>query len=279
MREGNTSDIHLITWSEFPAAIDRIKKEHGSLSTKSSHVLYRGVAVANYALETTLDRRSSKPWTVPSYARLTRRCASQITSFSGRVWDLPTMGSVAEVLHNQEERFHVVIPHSFYSLWIYLRHHGFPSPLLDWTMSPYVAAFFAFANQNTCNTDKIAIYIYIELPKGAKAGADGLSHITKLEPYVQTHKRHFLQQACYTICTKHVEGVHRFVPHSNNFNRSPSQQVSQDSLFKITIPVTERMTALLDLQEMNINRFSLFQTEEAITDTLAFEEIDRCESN
>lgn len=274
----NMGDVHLPTWSEFAATINRIKEEHGSLSKRPYHVLFRGVADADYPLETTLERRSSRPWTVPSYAHLTLQCAPQITSFSGRAWNLPTWESLDEMQHNRDDRFHVVIPPSVYSLWIYLRHHGFPSPLLDWTMSPYIAAFFAFTNHRKVDTESVAVFAFIEMPMGGKAGADGMSHITELGPYVETDKRHFLQQACYTICTKHADGAHCFVPHSCNFNRSPSRQVPQDSLFKITIPVSERMTALCALQEMNISRFSLFQTEEALVEALAFDEIDRYEA-
>ena len=43
---------------------------------------------------------------------------------------------------------------------IHLRHHGFPSPLLDWTKSPYIAAFFAF-NEAT-EQDDVAIFSYRE---------------------------------------------------------------------------------------------------------------------
>jgi FRG domain len=35
-----------------------------------------------------------------------------------------------------------------YDLLIYTRHHGFPSPLLDWTRSAYIAAFFTFAAEH-----------------------------------------------------------------------------------------------------------------------------------
>ena len=50
----------------------------------------------------------------------------------------------------------------------YLRHHGFPSPLLDWTKSPYIAAYFAMVNAPQKEVKKVSVFAYLESPTGGK---------------------------------------------------------------------------------------------------------------
>jgi hypothetical protein len=57
-----------------------------------------------------------------------------------------------------------------------LRHCAFPSPLLDWSKSPYVAAYFAFARAK--HDGDVASFAYRERPNSFKMKQDLLWKIT-----------------------------------------------------------------------------------------------------
>jgi hypothetical protein len=79
----------------------------------------------------------------------------------------------------------------------------------------------------------------------------------------------------YTICTQRTEDEYSFACHEDVLT---SRSEHQDLLLKITLPETERLGMLADLYEMNISWFSLFQTEEALVRTLAYEKAERHQS-
>lgn len=263
--------FELKSWNEFPDKIAEINEKYGQYKdgdfTLKNKILYRGQADSKWELKTTLERYSSEPWTIRDYARLAMRCSPEIESITNHDFSLPTFENMEVILQKDFDQNLGNIP--CYSYWVYLRHHGFPSPLLDWTASPYIAAFFAFADQEI--DENAAIYIYIETPEGNKTGWVGEQYITVKDPYVKTHKRHFLQQAFYSLCTQADGEEHYFCSHEKVFEWNDPDQ---DVLFKIIIPGSERRKVLSWLDSVNINYFSLFQTEDALMKTLAFKEIE-----
>jgi hypothetical protein len=161
-----------------------------------------------------------------------------------------------------------------YDYLAYLRHHGFPSPLLDWSQSPYVAAYFAFAHARPdCD---VAIYTYSESPHNVKSFASkGPKIITHGGYNLKTHMRHYQQQSAYTICVKENQSSQQweFVSHDDIFGLLGNSD--QDVLCETVIPGTERMKVLKHLDKFNLNAYSLFGSEEALLETFAFREIDR----
>lgn len=264
--------VDLATWEDFEAhiqalAIRRAESRRG-IATYVSEQLFRGHASSDWALETTLERFTGQLTSLLSYYRTICKTRPIVATFTDKTWDdLPDMENYEKQIGDEQR----LLPGRFpaYAYLVYLRHHGFPSPLLDWTKSPYVAAYFAFRDVSS-NAKKVAIYAFCEFTTGHKIGSGNAPEITGLGPYVQSHRRHFQQQSAYTICTVCQNGQLVYARHQDVFDRANEDQ---DELIKFVLPASERLKVLQNLDLHNINAYSLFGSEDSLMETVAIREM------
>ncbi|MCA9481927.1 MAG: FRG domain-containing protein [Nitrospira sp.] len=258
--------INCSSWEECEEKILAISKQYEDRKKNqswSSNLLFRGQESAGWQLETTLERFGKPNFKMEDYHHIIESLIPAVTSLTHQNWE--------------SENFHPnnitpSVPPN-YPFMVYLRHHGFPSPLLDWTRSPYVAAFFAFRSKLKPSDEKATIFAFIEMPEGEKDDSGNGGSIVGLGPNIVTDPRHDTQQAEYTICKKRVQKNHFvYCPHEEAFTQNTK---SQDQLTKFILPKSERTKVLEKLNLMNVNAYSLFGNEKGLMETLAYKEIEK----
>lgn len=239
-----------IRWKDFGAnvrdLINQNKRRAGDALDVLEGLLFRGQSDESWRLESTLERYTTHPVCVTSYDRAVTAMGTLLKSLDPEVpnfCDTPAKGYDPDFVEFRN------LPNC--ELAVYLRHHGFPSPLLDWSQSPYVAAFFAFHDPPK-NASKVSVTVY-EKPR-MKSGVVGVG-VHEVGPFLSAGRRHSFQQACYTFCTTVKDDVCQFSSHVG------------EKTFKsqtIVMPIDDKRDALAELASMNITEFSMFGT----TDTL-----------
>ena len=131
------------------------------------------------------------------------------------------------------------------------RHHGLPSPLMDWSQSPYVAAYFAY--QDAAGTEPPCVWI---LDRAALSTAVASSNDVDF-----VDDRMLLQ---FNRRALHQQGVFLRV----NTVRRPLVDLLGAALSKVDLNAADQSIALADLDAMNINATVLFDDFDGVARTV-----------
>lgn len=257
----------LDTWADFEKIMKDQLLSEAEDPVRSGKYIYRGMPDAKWKLETSLERKVGENVGVENYYGMIRQNKEKIQTYTNQQWILPTYEDFLVNLKNRPSSMST-IDKEVYNYLAYLRHFGFPSPLLDWSFSPFVAAFFAFRDTSN-NAEEVAIYAnFIE----HGAFGNNIREDVELFPLVgfaKNNKRHDIQQGCYTICLKMINDKVYFVSHEDPYLHDDRGHHSHFT--KYILPARERVAALYNLEAYNINSFSLFANEESLLESLFLE--------
>lgn len=258
----NVQEKDVDDWQHFEREVNELRAQYSG----HGRLLFRGLSDSSWKLTTTLERAGCERMLLAEYYELaTGSIKPAVETFTGTQWRLPVYGDhIIQKFRDPQLFWSRRFPRpGLYRYLIYLRHHGFPSPLLDWSYSPYVAAFFAF--RKPTGNEKRSVYVYCETPSGVIGDGVGKSTIRRIGPYIRSHPRHFRQQSDYTICgARDSVGNWYFESHESAIGA----RGRQDLVWKFNLPSSERVGILRLLDDHNLNAFSLFDSEESLLEML-----------
>ncbi len=271
---------HYDNWEQFERRFLELQDRGADATLGDRDTLFRGHQSASWSLATTLEHRISADVAMVHYFNVIAKAYPEIDGLGSSLLAYDQLLSFDNQPPNFDDHgvdlFLKGLPNQ--AFLVFLRQHGFPSPLLDWTRSPYIAAFFAFQHAAKSDIQRSAVYALVDnrstyhVEHQSDPGNIAIGWIDKS---VRTHKRHFLQQGdytyCYTLSRRGLFPTWNFVPHEEYF--LSGTDVLYD-LYKISIPNSERLKILRRLDQLNLNPFSLFGTVDSLMESISLRMIE-----
>ena len=229
----------------------------------------RGQSNKDWLLSSTLERHGCSEINIKDYYRIILKNRGEIETVTNREID---MNDFDMFVKND------YCPFGMFTLGlmkylIYLRHHKFPSPLLDWSKSPYIALYFAVSENLECDGK---MFYLVHAYDDCFSGGGGIPEINYVDNYNITETRHHKQNSMYTYAYKprDINNPSKFVSYTDNIF-----QKEQNIKKEFIIPAKSKKKLRDELNLMNINAYSLMGDEDSLMKDLTykyFNNIERC---
>lgn len=213
----------------------------------SQRRLFRGVSDAKYRL-------------IPSASRLFKpdRIADSIHNYG--------------LFHQEEEDFrHLCSQYvdisgfSTMEMFVLAQHHGFPSPLLDWTFGPLVALFFASRMSvldngkfDHSNENDFAVYVFEEKKIGSRYSIKGAEHVSNMEGNEYKKRPHFFQAKAISPRIAAQQGVFSIWTRTKHMEENFPSDDEGITMHKYVFSASDRVKVFCKLNSLGIRYSTLF---------------------
>ena len=228
IEQPNRADaIQITSWNDY-------REWANSIKSKDRSSIFRGVARSSYGLKTSFHR------------------TGRVDLERYRDSDMPVFIDLAETvggLRFDGDRG---------AMWGFAQHHGFPTPLLDWTESPYIAAYFAFSERlekrDPEDQENVRIYYldgnFVTNNRPAMVSmADVFPRVWIFRPNSKGNHRLIFQQSLF---------LHSNIVEIEAYLLYWSRQTNTPVVTAIEMPVSLAREAMEELSYTGINHLSLF---------------------
>jgi len=136
------------------------------------------------------------------------------------------------------------------------QHYGYPTPLLDWTLSPFIGAYFAYSGleNNIENNDKVRVFCFdkknwVSDTPQIRNLISPFPTLTYSELHPFSNNRAMPQQAISTL--SHFDDIEKYIK-----NRADENKKNYLKIYEL--PSSERNEVIDELHWMGISASSMY---------------------